>query len=162
MDQSRRRGACPQDQSPCKRKRCALCGEFRVHEATIAAGAAIGRELQKAIQERFEGSVRVSFPDRAAFTLGAFVKSRLIPKPKSHPHTSIAVHQRQPRRGTRCRPRNNACCPLCQGQRRDAIAKSCQNGHKITDKRTTTTGATGGFAKHKVIVRMEPYFEPIA
>ena len=80
LQQVRRSGEPPTHQ--WSRRVCSW--NLGVHEAPIATGAAVGRKSQPAVERLFECAVGVGFPNGAALALRTFMKTRLIPKAKSH------------------------------------------------------------------------------
>jgi hypothetical protein len=72
-----------------ERQRSVASRDFRVEKAAIAAGTAVGRKLQIAMENLLDAAVRVRFPDGAAPTLRTFVKDRLAPVGESQIHTPL-------------------------------------------------------------------------
>lgn len=81
-------------------------GDLCVHESTITAGAAVGRELQIVVENLLNAAVGVRFPDGATPALRALVKNRLAPSRESQIDTPLQrVRDLAP---VRCCPRSNA------------------------------------------------------
>lgn len=66
---------------------CVRRGDLCVQKPAVAPGAAVGRKFQIAVQHFFQTAVGIRFPDRAAPTLGTFMKFGLGPESNSQSHT---------------------------------------------------------------------------